>query len=129
MIARMACAFLFLALLLSACTSDLTADLNGKPCDAPGLCLDGYACDTTTNKCQRVATMVPAGGGNCQEGETVCDSKCVSLMSDENNCGACHTACSAPANGIPNCTRNSCKFVCEDGYQACGSVCVDFATD
>ena len=106
--------------LVSACASDLTSDLDGKPCNADGKCLTGYFCDDSRH-CLRNPV--------CAEGETVCDNKCVTLATDANNCGGCELSCSAPAHGKPVCGQNDCNFYCNKGYQPCASVCVALDSD
>ena len=83
MIARLLSALLGLALVASACTSDLTGDPNGWPCDAQKQCLDGYVCDQNS-RCLRVDL-------HCKNGETICGDACVTLSTDPDNCGTCGT--------------------------------------
>ena len=50
---------LLLAFVAVACSSELTSELNGRPCDANGLCLTGYKCDATRH-CVRDEEPDPA---------------------------------------------------------------------
>jgi hypothetical protein len=58
----------------------------------------------------------------CPAGETECDGRCVSLLSDEANCGACGRACGA----LSACTAGTCG--CGPGTAACGRSCVILAS-
>ena len=60
------------AVLVAACESDLSSDVEGKECDADGACLPGYACDEESNLCIEQGA-VPS----CMEGETLCSGRCV----------------------------------------------------
>src|SRR6478609_6391516 len=99
MIGRLLGALFGIALLASACSSDLTSDPNGRPCSADGRCLPGYTCEHQSNRCLR--SDASTGSANCQEGETRCGEQCVTLSEDPGNCGGCNTACSAPPHGEP----------------------------
>src|SRR4051794_34801733 len=112
MISRLLGALVALALVLGACASDLTSDLNGRPCDGQPRCLPGCACHEGSNRCLRDDGST-APRVNCKEGETVCISECVNLASDASNWGGCHTSCSAPPRGTPVCAKNDCNFVCD----------------
>lgn len=59
----------------------------------------------------------------CPQGETDCDGRCVSLLSDEAHCGACGTAC----GGLEACSGGSCA--CARGVAECGGACTDLARD
>lgn len=59
----------------------------------------------------------------CPSGETDCDGRCVSILSDEANCGACGVACDA----LETCSAGTCG--CAPGVGVCGDVCTDLARD
>ncbi len=59
----------------------------------------------------------------CPVGEVECGDRCVSLLSDEANCGACGSACGA----LEACSAGSC--VCAPGVEVCGGACTDLARD
>ena len=59
----------------------------------------------------------------CPQGETDCDGRCVSLLSDEAHCGACGTACGA----LETCSGGTCA--CADAVAECGGACTDLARD
>jgi hypothetical protein len=59
----------------------------------------------------------------CPVGEVDCGGSCVSLLSDEANCGACGSACGA----LEVCSAGSCG--CEPGVAVCGGACTDLARD
>jgi hypothetical protein len=60
----------------------------------------------------------------CPAGQTGCAGRCVSLLTDPGNCGACGAAVGVPlercAAGAP---------ACEAGIAACGGACTDLARD
>src|SRR5687767_11836242 len=129
MFGRLICWLVAIALCASACASDLTADLNGKPCDVAGLCLPGYECDQEKQICLVKKDEPAPGAGSCEDGETRCGEECTVLASDDANCGGCNTMCSAPPHGVAVCVENDCAFACSKGYTACGSVCLDVQID
>lgn len=59
----------------------------------------------------------------CPAGEKECGGRCVSLLSDEANCGACGTTCDA----LAICSAGACA--CAPGATACGATCADLASD
>lgn len=72
--------------------------------------------------------LATPGGSNqlmCQAGLSACGAACVNLQSDSSNCGACGTACTAPAV----CANGSCNDACAPGFQKCGAGCVNLSTD
>src|SRR6187551_3790259 len=108
----------FACVVTSSCKSSLTTDLDGFPCDAYQRCAAGYTCDVSSNACHPTVA--------CRDRETVCGTQCVVLKDDANNCGGCGATCTAPAHGQPACSDSRCKFTCDDGYNPCGTVCVNF---
>lgn len=77
------------------CQSTCTPQCQGKQCGPDGCggncgsCPPGDTCDEATGQC-----------GNCEECdpniETCCSGQCVSLLSNNNNCGACGHQCILP---------------------------------
>ncbi|MBC8074691.1 MAG: hypothetical protein H7Y32_01335 [Chloroflexales bacterium] len=61
----------------------------------------------------------------CQPGLSVCADQCVSLSASNDHCGACGTACTAPAV----CANGMCSDSCADGFTKCGDACADLAKD
>lgn len=59
----------------------------------------------------------------CPAGETDCRGRCVSLSSDEVNCGRCGAACGP----LETCGGGVCG--CARGVATCGGVCTDLARD
>lgn len=59
----------------------------------------------------------------CPAGEAECDGRCVSVLSDAANCGACGVACGAQEA----CVAGTCA--CGPGTAACGDACADLASD
>ena len=66
------------------------------------------------------------GGGaqqGCASGQTLCDGSCVDLNTNNQNCGACGTACPS-GNG---CAGGVCT--CLAGLEPCGNECTDLSKD
>ncbi|HSD18940.1 MAG TPA: MXAN_6577-like cysteine-rich protein [Anaeromyxobacter sp.] len=59
----------------------------------------------------------------CPVGEVDCGGRCVSLLSDAANCGACGTACGA----LEACSAGTCD--CAPGVAVCDGACTDLARD
>ncbi|BDG02177.1 MXAN_6577-like cysteine-rich protein [Anaeromyxobacter oryzae] len=59
----------------------------------------------------------------CPTGEAACGGRCVSLLSDAANCGACGTTCGA----LETCSAGACG--CAPGIATCGGACTDLARD
>jgi Stigma-specific protein, Stig1 len=59
----------------------------------------------------------------CPAGETACGNRCVSLLTDVANCGACGHACGA----LEACGAGTCA--CAPGVGTCGGACTDLARD
>ena len=58
---------------------------------------------------------------NCDGGiENGCE---IFLPTNVLNCGACNHVCSAPANGKPVCSNNTCDFNCLPGFHRVGDLC------
>src|SRR5690606_25341033 len=77
------------------------------------------------------ACGAPAGGtARCQKGRCInvcgddqvdCDGVCVTLESDDANCGRCGHAC---GSGLV-CQSGECTVVCESNATNCGGSCTD----
>lgn len=93
--------------------------------------VNGATCSTHRQCCGGRCT----GGecGPCPPGKDLCPSGCVDLRTDDENCGACGTACAAGQvciNGECTCTADSCPDGCCAGDQcspgttnaACGQI-------
>jgi hypothetical protein len=59
----------------------------------------------------------------CPNGLTMCNGACVNLDMDNQNCGACGTACGA---GLM-CRSGVCS--CKDGQALCGLLCIGIMSD
>jgi hypothetical protein len=101
-------AALALLSLLGACTATIDGPLGGQlPVSSAGT--SGFG----------------MGALLCQPGLTACGTACVNLQSDSANCGACATACAAPAV----CANGSCSTACAAGLEKCGTGCANLLTD
>src|SRR5439155_25885653 len=60
----------------------------------------------------------------CPNG-TPCGDRCVDLLSDPRNCGACGITCNA--QGV--CNQGKCALPCAMGLTACSGACVNLQTD
>src|SRR5690606_8471365 len=98
----------------AGCASDLSTSRDGFECDANGRCGDGYACDTETNSCVNAGSLDEDDDPTprCEQGETVCDGRCVNTERDPENCDRCGATCTAPPGGTPACVTGECDFVC-----------------
>lgn len=79
---------------------------------------EGATCTAHRECCSRRCT----GGecGACPPGKELCQSGCVDLQTDDDNCGACGTACGAGQvciSGACTCTAGSCPDGCCAGDQ------------
>ncbi len=62
----------------------------------------------------------------CPPGQTQCEGRCVSLLTDLRHCGACGTACEARFE----CREGQCvRTGCPEGQALCEGACVDTRTD
>jgi hypothetical protein len=94
----------------------------GRTCAAGNVCVDG-AC-RPTNAC--------GPGGLCARGQLCCDSRCIDVLSDRVNCGACGLRC----GDTQRCTAGRCESpgcgdggACAAGSVCCVDRCADLQTD
>jgi hypothetical protein len=78
-------------------------------------CQNGNACVNGQCACKGN----PDGGKACAVGLTCCDSGCVNLRNDPNNCNSCGNACKPD----PLCCDGTCKPISTDNCGACGNEC------
>ncbi|PIV99763.1 MAG: hypothetical protein COW42_10000, partial [Deltaproteobacteria bacterium CG17_big_fil_post_rev_8_21_14_2_50_63_7] len=64
-------------------------------------------------------------GISCDTGYTACSGKCVSLLTDKDNCGYCGVKCGT--NQV--CSNGTCVVTCPTGTTNCGGNCVDTTSD
>src|SRR5207247_2347909 len=68
-----------------------------------------------------------SGYGNCDgNAGNGCETN---LNTDLNNCGACGTVCTPPANATAVCSTGSCDFLCNSGLAKCNGACLDTSAD
>jgi hypothetical protein len=77
---------------------------------------DGYECSDTCD----------APNTTCGDAGSDAGVECTSLQTDNDNCGACGTAC-AVTNGAGFCDGGNCETTCNANYFLCNGVCA-FAT-
>lgn len=63
--------------------------------------------------------------GGCPAGEEGCSGRCVDVLDDEANCGACGVVCGAGMR----CSGGKCALSCQQGLTDCGGVCTDTRKD
>ena len=61
----------------------------------------------------------------CPAGTKRCAGKCVDLAKDDDNCGACGTACKTGEV----CSAGKCALWCQKGLTECSGKCVDLLSD
>jgi len=61
----------------------------------------------------------------CAKDQKLCNTSCVDLKTNPDNCGACDNAC---ANGEV-CSEGQCKLSCASGTTQCDASCVDTNSD
>lgn len=83
-------------------------------------------CSASGAATQGVGGMAATGGsGNtCATGLSSCNSVCVGVSSDSNNCGQCGKICSGAV-----CSNGSCQNTCDTGLTPCGQSCANLASD
>ncbi len=94
----------------------------GRTCSASQACIGG------------TCLLMPDAGVpdiTCRLGQTVCNRMCVSLESDESNCGVCGHACSSgQVCSDGEClTDSGCGTACDRGETCCNGICVDTSSD
>jgi hypothetical protein len=55
----------------------------------------------------------------CKSFQTQCDTRCVDLTSDPNDCGVCNRVCPGAFHASPACTLSVCSLVCDQGWTDC----------
>jgi hypothetical protein len=112
-----------------ACESELSTSLEGRPCDAEGACLPGYACDNASQRCVRSASEDDEPGETPPTCNAECAGVCVDLEHDARNCGACGRACPDGPGGVGVCSAGVCKVQCSPPLSTCNGTCVDTDSD
>ncbi len=106
------------------CETNIKSDPNhcggcNQKCNAGDFCNNGV-CDT-----QCSTPML-----KCTKDESV---ECINPGSDVNNCGECGHVCESKPHAIAQCKNSTCTYVCEPGYQNCGTPeapnCLDVTSD
>jgi hypothetical protein len=100
-----------------ACRSDCRIDAD---CEGFGQCVDA--------SCSMPITTQPAPDGGvtltCGTGEVACGLRCISVLTDEEHCGACDVAC-APGD---QCMTGVCTSCPDGGCPTPGDTCEDAIT-
>lgn len=117
------------------CDNNLTNGCETNTSSSPGHCGGcgkGCALTQANQACSNGACTIAsckAGFGNCDG--NVGNGCETNLNSDPKHCGACPTACSAPANAAATCGTAKCGFTCNQGFSTCGSgtTCFDTQKD
>lgn len=61
----------------------------------------------------------------CPADRLACNSTCVDLRTDNNNCGYCNNSCPAGTS----CLNGNCAITCSAGQASCGNGCFNLLTD
>ncbi|MFT3707031.1 MAG: hypothetical protein QM817_05115 [Archangium sp.] len=86
-------------------------------------CPPGAPC-LLTSDCQFDQCMDGACGGTCAAPLTQCGNRCVNLLTDRFNCGACNRSCP------DGCMQGNCVFACGGGSVQCPpGICTDIGAD
>ncbi|MBL8604802.1 MAG: hypothetical protein JNK72_22940 [Myxococcales bacterium] len=85
----------------------------------------------TSGACTTPVNGVCGSGGvcACAAGQTNCSGTCRALATDNANCGACGSVCTAPAGGSATCTGGTCVITCPAGQTNCGGTCRNLTAD
>jgi len=62
---------------------------------------------------------------SCPDEHTLCDTTCVRLQSDDDNCGSCGNQCKTGKS----CRKGTCQDACDPSQTLCGNDCVDALSD
>jgi 6-phosphogluconolactonase (cycloisomerase 2 family) len=73
-----------------------------------------------------LATACSDDASPCPAGSTLCGDLCVNTRTDQQNCGACGTACDP---GFVCDGAGTCALSCQAGLTACDGTCVDTQSD
>jgi hypothetical protein len=94
------------------CTSDAQcAESPDRTECVPGL-FASEVCPTGASVCGVCTAPAPT----CLPPLTLCNGRCVDTRTDEQNCGACNSAC-ALDNAVTACVDSECRLVaCDDGF-------------
>jgi len=84
--------------------------------DAGGPAGDGMSADGGEDGGADVAEEPAAP---CKSFQTRCDTRCVDLTSDPNDCGACNRVCPGAFQAAAACTVGVCSIVCNPGWTDC----------
>jgi hypothetical protein len=108
------------------CTNPQTNDFNCGGCGnicGPGTRCEAGTCGVTCQQGLSICTTELDAG----DGGTTSVDKCVNLIVDTNNCGACGTVCEAGTFCSPTDDAGdaSCGLGCFGGSLLCGNRCVD----
>lgn len=93
-----------------ACGLECPTPENGRPA-----CIEQCAGETCQARC----------GVSCFPDFTDCGGRCVSLVSDAENCAACGHVCPGLTNGYGVCAGAACGLACHPPYAMCGGACLD----
>ncbi|MCA9598960.1 MAG: hypothetical protein KC776_36870 [Myxococcales bacterium] len=94
-------------------------------------------CGGCNTQCQSTNAVTECKNGKCSpscaNGWGDCDGNpnngCETPLTTVNDCGACHTKCTAaPAGGTAAC-QGSCTFTCGGGLTKCGNACRNLTND
>ena len=88
------------------CEKNSITDCGPEHTECP-LATNGSAQCSTDGKCSYYC--------NTTEYPNLCDSTCVNLNTDENNCGTCKNVCYVE-NAVSSCESKVCTFKCNPGY-------------
>jgi len=101
---------------VTACAAGGTTDLNPTPIVDSGV-------DTSVSPDSSDASTET--GPTCKASEKLCSGKCVDVVTDKANCGACGTACKA----TDFCVDGKCRGSCPAPSIDCGGKCTSTDTD
>ncbi len=103
----------------NGCETDLSQVTDCGACDNVCSYSNGTpACDGTT--CSLAACQ--AGYDDC---DGMVDNGCEADLASVSTCGACGTACTAPAHASSTCDGTSCGFTCDMGWDDCNTMAAD----
>ena len=77
-------------------------------------CKEGYTASEDNTVCIEAI--------ECSNDETICDGKCVNLLTSNDHCGSCYNSCK-----VGQCKAGICQ--CEDNKADCSGKCIDLTND